>query len=362
LVPKPDNTTWKIDDFHDAEIRERFGFDSVAHLHRLHTALGWPDQLLAGTGAAPKQYYVDGEQALLFMLERDHCATKYSIMEFVYGTSYNSICEQTLAAERWLVDTHRHRLEDLAFFQTRFALYAERIRHKIESRYDDVPPEADKLIGFLDRVSMRIAKPSGNWAFQRLFYSVKSAYHCLAYQGVCAPDGMIIHFWGPAAGKHNDRLLLTESNFNGLLENLQLLPNGELPDQEDLFGVYTDRGYDNNTCVRAARHGPLVDAEDVMFNNILSAVRIAVEWSFATLRAMSKLLHSSWNMRLQAEAVDLHVKAAVLLGNARTTLQRAHHPSKPATTNSRSASRYTLCIFGNRCFPITTFPETFSGT
>jgi hypothetical protein len=60
-----------------------------------------------------------------------------------------------------------------------------------------------------------------------------------------------------------------------------------------------------------------------MYNQVMSPVRVCVEWGFGRIRAMSKLLHSQWNMKLQGEAVDLHVKAAVLLANARSTLHGA---------------------------------------
>ncbi|KAJ1400527.1 hypothetical protein B484DRAFT_306371, partial [Ochromonadaceae sp. CCMP2298] len=63
--------------------------------------------------------------------------------------------------------------------------------------------------------------------------------------------------------------------------------------------------------------------QQIMYNNILSPVRVCVEWGFARIRVMSKLLHSNWNMTLQGNAVDVHVKSAVILANARTTLRGA---------------------------------------
>jgi hypothetical protein len=323
LKKNEDGTPWCIDDFHDGEIRERFGFDSRTELHHLMGCLNWPAEIVVGQGEESKRYKVSGQQALLYMLERDHCATKLSQMEFAYGDSYNSIDEQALAAERWLVTNHGHRLEDLAAFSDRFGIYAEAIRKRITANHDQVPPQATRLVGFVDRCSIRIARPSGNWHFQKLFFNWKSQYHCLAYQSLYAPDGMHMHVWGPLAGRHNDRLLMGESGLNALLEDVQRLPDGTLPDEELLYGAYTDRGYDDDTCIRAAYHGPNTTPLQLMYNNIMSPVRVAVEWGFARVRAMSKLLHSSWNMRLQAQAVDVHVKAAILLANARTTLRGA---------------------------------------
>ena len=242
-------------------------------------------------------------------------------MEFTYGDSYNSICEQVLAAKRWLVGNHSLRLTNIQAFYNRFPSYSAAIQVRIQKNGDQIPVEAKHIIGFLDRCSIRIAKPTGNWAFQRLFFNWKSQYHCLAYQSLCAPDGMHIHFYGPAAGKHNDRLLLGQSGVNGILENLQRLPNGMLPPVIELFSAYTDRGYKDNTCIRAAHRGLLTTPHQIMCNMILSPVRVAVEWGFARIRAMSKLMDSKANMHLQGSSVDLHVKSAVILANARTTLR-----------------------------------------
>jgi hypothetical protein len=323
LCKRLDGEKWQIKHFCDAEVHQRFGFDSTAELVRVHAALKWPLRIKCGRGQPSKQYMIDGEQPFLYMLERDHCATKYSLLEFWAGDSHNSICEQALAAERWMVEAHKFRLLNLAFFVPRFPSYAAAIRRRIEHNGDAVPPEALRIMGFLDRCSVRICKPAGNWAFQHLFHSFKSQYHCLAYQSCVAPDGMHMHMWGPKAGKHNDRLLLGQSGFNALMENLQRRPDGTLPPLNELYSAYTDRGYDSHTCVRTAHSGPLTTAQQIMWNNVLSPVRVCVEWGFARIRAMSKLLHSSWNMLLQGTAVDTHVKSAVILANAHTTLRGA---------------------------------------
>ena len=321
LMKLPDGEKWSINHFNDAEVRELFGFDSVRELYRVYKAMKWPDYIRVGKGDPSKCYDVDGQQAFLFMLQRDHCGTKLSLMEFFYGYSYNSISEQALAAERWLVDNHLGRLQNLGFYRNRFELYAAAIRNRIRQNGHEIPPEGQRLIGVLDRCSVKIATPSGNWNFQHLFYNVKSKYHCLAYQSLTAPDGMHMHVWGPTAGKHNDRFLLAESGLNTALEDVQRLANGALPLAHLLYAAYTDRGYDSDTCIYAAHHGLYTTVMQLVHNAIMSSLRVAIEWSFARIRAMSKLLHLPWNMKMQGGAVDYHVKSAVLLANTRTTLR-----------------------------------------
>jgi hypothetical protein len=93
-----------------------------------------------GPGEEPKRYLVDGQQPLLYLLERLHCGTKLSLMEFRYGDSYNSIDEQALAAEHWLVDNHGHRLRGVESSKHRFTLYAKAIRDRIRKNGDAIPP------------------------------------------------------------------------------------------------------------------------------------------------------------------------------------------------------------------------------
>ena len=97
LKKRPDGSKWCIDHFEDGEIRERFGFDSVAELHRVHNILNWPQKIRVGKGDDNKKYNVDGQQPFLYMLERDHCGTKLSLMEFWYGDSYQNSISGTLA-------------------------------------------------------------------------------------------------------------------------------------------------------------------------------------------------------------------------------------------------------------------------
>ncbi len=46
---------------------------------------------------------------------------------------------------------------------------------------------------------------------QKTIYSGHKRRHCLNYQGLTAPDGLCIHFWGPIAGSCHDTTMLRES-------------------------------------------------------------------------------------------------------------------------------------------------------
>jgi len=61
---------------------------------------------------------------------------------------------------------------------------------------DQLPPEAEDCVGFVDRSSFEIGRPVGNYAYQAIFWSVKSKFHCLGYQAFTGMDGLCMHFYG----------------------------------------------------------------------------------------------------------------------------------------------------------------------
>jgi hypothetical protein len=238
--PVNKNGVIDFDTFDGPLAREYLGYD-FDHLKPLFTALRFPARLKVGGNIDPsKNFFVCGKLAFLFMLYRVKNREKLTLSQELWGYQYSVLSRVFRAAEKYLVDTHGHLLEDLAFFVPSFAIYNTVIQRRITKNRDVVPPEGRRCVGFLDRTSVGIARPEGDWAHQQLYWNKKSKMHCLAYQSLIAPDGMIMHFWGPIAGRHNDNLLLGNSDINRLMM-----------DAQDAFGIlqyywcYTDRGYAN---------------------------------------------------------------------------------------------------------------------
>ncbi len=64
----------------------------------------------------------------------------------------------------------------------------------------------DNGIGFIDGTKIQIAPPSGN-AQKRSVYSGHKRMHCLSFQTVTTPDGLIFHMFGPIEGGQPDAYL-----------------------------------------------------------------------------------------------------------------------------------------------------------
>ena len=81
----------------------------------------------------------------------------------------------------------------------------------------------DKCVGFIDGTKIKCARPGGSAANQRCVYSGHKRCHCLTYQTVTVPDGLILHLYGPCEGRQPDILLSSRSGLETVLRNTLLI-------------------------------------------------------------------------------------------------------------------------------------------
>lgn len=139
--------------------------------------------------------------------------------------------------------------------------------------------------------------------------------HCLKYQSVCTPDGLIINLQGAYQGRRHDAAVLRES---GLLDQLQQYT--VFPDQE--FVLYGDEGYGlMNLLIRPySRHEINQNPQRQIFNNAMRAMRITVEWGFGKIIQIFAFLDYRKNQKLLLQDVSSMYTVAVLLTNCHTCL------------------------------------------
>lgn len=125
-------------------------------------------------------------------------------------------------------------------------------------------------IGFLDGTTFHIARPGGDNFAQAVFYSGHKRYHCLRWQGVITPDGMVVSFYGPCPGASNDRGLLNLSNLDRHLYDCF----GQHPSYPGLakYCLYGDAGYTG--AYRAVFTHADLQPDDVAAAN---AARVSIE-------------------------------------------------------------------------------------
>ena len=102
-----------------------------------------------------------------------------------------------------------------------FELFAE-VLHTKEAPLDN-------CWGFVDGTTRPVCRPAQN---QRSLYNSHKRYHCIKFQSVIAPNGLIANLFGPVKGKRHDSGILADS---GLLFYLTNFRNIRLTMVEDLY-------------------------------------------------------------------------------------------------------------------------------
>lgn len=65
----------------------------------------------------------------------------------------------------------------------------------------------DNFIGFIDGTNEHICRPGLSHFYQNALYSGHKRCHCLLYQTIATPSGLVFHLYGPVKGIRNDMTL-----------------------------------------------------------------------------------------------------------------------------------------------------------
>lgn len=175
--------------------------------------------------------------------------------------------------------------------------------------------------GFIDGTKQYISRPSArNHAsnsyenLQRSVYSGHPRRHCLNWQGITTPDGMIVSMYGPMEGRRHDSTVLITS---GILDAFASDPD-ELFSNKHLYG---DPAY--GCCDYMICPFPLADPKspEGLFNSKMSSVREAVEWSFGRLKTLWSYISTEKKMKLRQAAIGKQFLVATLLTNCHCCMQ-----------------------------------------
>ena len=87
--------------------------------------------------------------------------------------------------------------------------------------------------GFIDGTARPMCRPSEG---QQVTFSGHKRYHCLKYQSIMVPNGLIASLFGPIEGRRHDSRMLLESRIMDSIE--RLFDNNGTP-----FSIYGDPAY-----------------------------------------------------------------------------------------------------------------------
>ena len=134
-------------------------------------------------------------------------------------------------------------------------------------------------VGFIDCTKIKLTRPGGASVHQQSVYSGHKRQHCLIYQTISTPDGLIFHMYGPEVGRRHD---LTILRFSGLPE---VLPTAFQIDDSQHY-IFGDAAYMTRPWLQAAWPGPILSAEQLSYNRKMNSLRTSVELSYKDIKQM----------------------------------------------------------------------------
>ncbi|CAB4028435.1 Hypothetical predicted protein [Paramuricea clavata] len=168
----------------------------------------------------------------------------------------------------------------------------------------------DQCWGFIDGTPRPIARPIRN---QKIMYSGHKRIHCLKFQSVQAPNGLIENMFGPIEGSRHDAFML---GISGLQEKLRQLTK---PDGEP-YVIYGDPAYGLSYNILAPYRGNNLSDAQKVFNRDMSRVRVNVEWGFGKISQIFAYLDFKTNLKVLLQPIGIYYLIGALLTNCHTCL------------------------------------------
>jgi len=163
-----------------------------------------------------------------------------------------------------------------------------------------------RVIGFIDGTVRPIAQPVQG---QDRDYNGHHRVHAMKYQVVTSPDGIIIHLSGPYQGRHHD---LSMYRASGLHDILHLRAKDMEGNQMYIYG---DQAYElKPVCQVPFPEYEIIPGQRV-FNERMSEMRIAVEWSFGHVLQYFAFSDFKKSQRSLLSEVHLHYTVSVIFIN-----------------------------------------------
>ncbi|XP_070536586.1 uncharacterized protein [Ptychodera flava] len=290
-----ENTPVNLDQFSDDECFEFFRF-AKPDLTRLHDGLSLPEKIVGYNGTAATSM-----EALLILLRRLAYPNRWCdlVTFFQRDEPELSIIFNTIVEH--IYEEFGHLLTSLNLVWLDLVTFAEAVHNKGAT--------LDNCWGFIDGTARSISRPTSG---QGVVFSGHKRTHCLKFQSIQAPNGLIAHMFGPIEGSRHDAFMLGESEVLPKLEQLQ--------NDGPMMCVYGDPAYPLRPELMGPFKGAHLTPQQQIFNRSMSEVRVCVEWGFAKIITLFAFLDFKKNQKLYLQPVAMYFLVATILTNCHTCL------------------------------------------
>jgi len=166
-------------------------------------------------------------------------------------------------------------------------------------------------VGWADGTHVPVCRPGGG--LQMPFYCGHHKVHCFQALGLMTPSGMLAAF-GPFDGSTHDAMAADIVGLDQLIEEHMTHGDNE-------YKLFLDAGYPiGRAMITPFRRIRSQSREELEWNRMMCRDRIAVEWGFAKLKNLFKMLTFKSNLKVRLSPVAMYFFVAVHLMNLHTCL------------------------------------------
>ncbi|XP_064468692.1 uncharacterized protein LOC135382956 [Ornithodoros turicata] len=235
------------------EARKLFRFEKK-DLPRLRSALRLPPRLCTANGTI-----IDGVNALAVALRRLAYRNRLCDLEMLFGRHMSTLSSISNQVNAHIATTFGHLISG---FKCHDWLNLEQFAKAVHDKGAPLP----NCWGFIDGTARAICQPSSD---QKAYFSGHKRFHCLKYQGIMCPNGIIVRLDGPYQGNRHDVGILRDSGLYCDLEEFM---------GDRSYVLYGDPAYPLKPLLQRPFSTTRISPEQAMFNKRMSSVRQAVEW------------------------------------------------------------------------------------
>lgn len=272
-------------------------------------------------------YCCDLVTAACIVMRRLASPCRWHDLEDTFGMRYYVLSEVFWEALEGFIEGHGHLLQSF-----RHDLMTERAHIYAESITAQGSP-LDSCVGFIDCTKIQMHRPGALNANQRVVYSGHKRSHCLVYQSISTPDGLIFHMFGPEVGRRHDITLYRQAGMDDILRDSLLIDDRQ-------FYIYGDPAYILRPWLQVAFNTSFSNASHLNHNASMSSVRESVEWSYKDLKQMWTSQDYKRMLKVRKARVSLMYIGAALLWNFKVCLQHGGEVQSYFCCPPPSLSRY----------------------
>ena len=290
--------------FSDAECLSLFRF-AKRDISRVTIALAWPENQ---NHTKKNRYAVTPLLTTCIVLRRLSSPSRWTDMEIMFGKYAAQLSEIFWESLEHFMKRRECLLSSVSlighYMSARARIYANAIREKGGALRN--------CVGFIDGTVIGIARPGDSTA-QSVAYNGHKRKHAIKFQAITAPDGMIVHAFGPLEGRMHDWTLYVKSELDEMLPYVLNYGN-------EKFCLFGDSGYNERWYLIVPFSGTSMNPPQQLFNKSMSSVRITIEWIFKEIKLYYSTVDFKRKLRLGESSVGMLYKAAMLVTNIRNAI------------------------------------------